>query len=56
MFLNNKSSLQCYTVLSTIAQVSRKMKLKTIGILIFDDLFIRDLRIVPEGENMSIHY
>ena len=38
------SSLQCYSVLSTIAQVLRKM-----SILIFDALFITDLLIIPES-------
>ena len=31
-----------------------KNEIEKFGILIFDDLFIRDLRIIPEGENMSI--
>ena len=34
------ASLQCYSVLSTIAQVLRKM---SFSILIFDALFITDL-------------
>ena len=31
-----------------------KNEIEKFGILIFDDLFIRDFRIIPEGENMSI--
>ena len=31
-----------------------KNEIEKFGILIFDVLFIRDLRIIPEGENMSI--
>ena len=31
-----------------------KNEIEKFGILIFDDLFIRDLRIIPEGENMSL--
>ena len=33
-----------------------KNEIEKFGILIFDDLFIRDFRIIPEGENMSIRY
>ena len=43
-----KSLLLCYSVLSTIAQVLRKMSLK-FSILIFDALIITDLWITPEG-------
>ena len=42
-------SLQCYCVLSTIAQVLRKNEFKTLSILIFDALFITDILIIPEG-------
>ena len=31
-----------------------KNEIEKFGILNFDVLFIRDLRIIPEGENMSI--
>ena len=31
-----------------------KNEIEKFGNLIFDVLFIRDLRIIPEGENMSI--
>ena len=31
-----------------------KNEIEKFGILTFDVLFIRDLRIIPEGENMSI--
>ena len=33
-----------------------KNEIEKSGILIFDDLFIRDIRIIPEGENMSIQF
>ena len=51
---NNKSSLQCYSALCTIALTFEKNEIEKFGILIFDVLFIRDLRIIPEGENISI--
>ena len=31
-----------------------KNEIEKFGIIIFEVLFIRDLRIIPEGENMSI--
>ena len=31
-----------------------KNEIEKFGFLIFDDLFIRDIRIIPEDENMSI--
>ena len=42
-----------YSVLSTIASFE-KNEIEKFGILIFDVLFIRDLRIIPEVENMPI--
>ena len=49
------SSLQCNSVLSTIAHVLRKMSLKIVlyNVLIFYVSFIRDLTIISEGENMQ---
>ena len=43
------SSPQCYSVLSTIAQVLRKNEFENFSTLIFDVSFIIDLRIRPEG-------
>ena len=44
-----QSSLQCYSVRSTIVQVLRKNEFENFSILIFDALFITDLWIIPEG-------
>ena len=49
-----KLSPQYFCVLSTIAQVMRKNEFETLGILIFDVSIVKDLRLIPEGENMSI--
>ena len=43
-----------FSVLSTIAQVLKQMNLEIFRILIFYVSFVRDLRLILEGKNMSI--
>ena len=42
-----------------MAMMRRPVNITTLfeifGVLNFDDLFIRDLKFIPEGVNMSIH-
>ena len=62
--VSERITCMCFGYMHTVASVLycsiyhctsfEKNEIEKFGILIFDDLFIRDFRIIPEGENMSI--